>query len=41
MLLAVIVSGYFNVTVSLTCFACLVVTVLAGDVSKLYWNGRI
>ena len=41
MLLAVIVSGYFNVTVSLTCLACLIVTALAGNFSKLYWNSRI
>ena len=41
MLLAVIVSGYFNVTVSLTCLGCLIVTALAGNFSKLYWNNRI
>lgn len=41
LLLAVIVSGYFNVTVSLTCLACLFVTALAGNLSKLYWNSRI
>ena len=41
MLLAVIVSGYFNVTVSLTCLACLFVLALAGALSKLYWNSRI
>lgn len=41
LLLAVIVSGYFNVTVSLTCLACLFVLTLAGALSKLYWNSRI
>ena len=39
-LLAVIVSGYFNATVSLTCLVCLVVQALILCGCKLYWHLR-
>ena len=41
MLAAVIVSGYFNVTVSLTCLVCLFLLSVTIGICKLYWAKKM
>ena len=41
LLVAVIVTGYFSIPVSLTCLVIVFVQEVAGDLFKLFWNRKL
>ena len=41
LLVAVIVTGYFSIPVSLTCLVIVFVQAVAGDLFKLFWNRKL